>query len=486
MSNVLKPIAAMHRRVFALLTMVGLSGCVAADGPDPASAPRSGGALTAAAAPGKLDLLFMVDNSSSMTPAQQKLIRELQSFATALEGLAGGLPDLHVAVVSSDMGAPGDSSSSIGCTFIGDDGQFHAEPQNGCASTGLDPGATFISNSGGVANYTGELSDVLTCIAALGSNGCGFEHQLASVARALGADGLGPPPETNAGFLRPDAELAIVLLSNEDDCSAPANTTLYSLNGGPQSQTNRLGPIANYRCNRYGHLCKDPQAANPDALVMPPQTVPADATGSPPSITLTDCVSNDECSGLLTPVQSFVAGIQALKADVSRIVVGAIVAPPEPYAVAWNPPPAPPPGTAGELWPQVLHSCGASGDVDVNPAGQITDDGSFGDPAVRIAQWVHAFGDNGFVSSICDPTYGAPMQQFATLIAAHLQPSATPSAPPPTPTGPLATSASCVVAPGHDPLKAGCSVAVGRPSGWLGAGLAGLALMLVRARRRRR
>ena len=179
------------------------------------------------------------------------------------------------------MGAPGDSVGSIGCTIFGDQGQFQAAPHGDCTATGLDPGAMFISNSGGLANYTGQLSDVLTCIAALGSNGCGFEHQLASVARALGADGL-PPPATNAGFLRDDAELAIILLSNEDDCSAPAGTTLYSLNGFQQSQENPLGPIANYRCNQFGHLCKDPQAADPDALVKPPQELPAHATASPP------------------------------------------------------------------------------------------------------------------------------------------------------------------------------------------------------------
>ena len=46
--------------------------------------------------------------------------------------------------------------------------------------------------------------------------GCGFEHQLASVRAAL--DPALPP--TNVGFLRADAFLAVVLVTNEDDCSA--------------------------------------------------------------------------------------------------------------------------------------------------------------------------------------------------------------------------------------------------------------------------
>jgi len=486
MPNPVKPVARSFVRHLVLLALVGGAGCGAGD-PDN---PRLAGAVTATGAGQKLDLLFMVDNSSSMTFAQQKLLAEMQSFATALESLPGGLPDLHIAVISSDMGAPGDVAASIGCTQGGDQGQFHSEPQNRCASTGLDPGATFLSVSDGVANFTGPLADVLTCIAPLGASGCGFEHQLASVARALGADGKGPPPAANQGFLRADAELAIILLTNEDDCSAPEDTTLYSLNGGMQSQLNPLGPIANYRCNRYGHLCKDPLSGNPDALVMPPQEAPAYATGSPPSITLTDCVSDDGCSGLLTPVVSFVNGIKALKANPDQIVVGAIVAPPEPYAVTWVQPGNPPPGVTDQLWPQVMHSCGALSGDDVNPAGQNADDGSFGDPAVRVAQWVRAFGDNGFVSSICDPTYAGPMQQFASLIAAHLQPSATTSgaaATPAPPTGPLATSSTCGSVSGHGlSHREGCSVASAGQPRWLAVALAGLALVLVRARRRRR
>ena len=37
-------------------------------------------------------------------------------------------------------------------------------------------------------NYTGNLEDVFTCIAALGESGCGFEHQFAAITRALGVE----------------------------------------------------------------------------------------------------------------------------------------------------------------------------------------------------------------------------------------------------------------------------------------------------------
>ena len=381
-------------------------------------------AITAGANPGNLDILFMIDNSSSMTELQQKLLTQDPSFMTVLQNLPNGLPNVHIAVVSSDMGAPGDSTTSIMCTTNGDNGLFQSAPRGTCTNTTLAPGAAFISNVNGVANYTGNLTDVFGCIAQLGQNGCGFENQLASVARALGADGA-PPPAQNAGFLRDDAELAIVLLTNEDDCSVPRNTTLYSLNGGQQNVANPLGPIANYRCNQFGHLCTDPASATPTALIAPPLKPPTDAQGTAtaPTLNLTNCQSNDSSTGLVTPVASLVAGIRALKADPDhQIVVGAISPPATPYTVAWLPQSGGQNTQPGELWPLIEHSCGALGGDDVNPlATQRPTDGSFGDPGVRVAQWVHAFGSNGVVTSICDADYSASFQTIADKISMHLQ-----------------------------------------------------------------
>ena len=65
-----------------------------------------------------------------------------------------------------------------------------------------------------------------------------------------------------------------MILTNEDDCSAPANTTLFSLNGGQQNIANPLGPIANYRCNQFGHLCTRSASGN---TIVPPLKPPANA-----------------------------------------------------------------------------------------------------------------------------------------------------------------------------------------------------------------
>ena len=344
-------------------------------------------AATASAAPGDLDVLFMIDDSSGMTSMQTKLAAQIPSFIGALENLPNGLPDIHIAVVSSDLGAPGDSTT-VTCTTAGDQGLFRLSP--GCATSTLAAGDTYISNVGGNANYTGHLADVLACITPLGDAGCGFGHQLGSIARALGADGA-PPPARNAGFLRSDADLAIIILSDADDCSAPPTTYLYSINNGQNNLANAYGPLTHYRCNEFGHLCINP-SGDPQKRIQAPETPPLDAQGTPLStLALTDCESLD-IDRLLTPVSTLVSGIKALKSDPDRqIFVGAIVAPPAPYTIDWVPPVGGQNLRPGELWPQIEHSCGSS-------------DGSSGDPAVRITQLVKGFGDNGVSASICDPS----------------------------------------------------------------------------------
>jgi hypothetical protein len=367
-----------------------------------------------------IDILFMIDNSSSMTSMQQKLLAQLPLFIQVLQMLPNGLPNVHIAVVSSDMGAPGDSTGTVGCTPYGDDGAFQSSPRGTCIATTLSNGSNFISDVDGQTNFTDPVDKVFQCIALLGATGCGFEHQLASIDRALGGDG-NAAPDTNANFLRDDAYLGIVLLTNEDDCSAPPNTQLFSLNGGQQSLTNPLGPIANYRCNQFGHICKDP-----NGNVAPPPLQPPSMTGTPEE-TFTECDSNDTGNPqqqTLTPVDKFVTDIKKLKTDPNnQILVAAITAPPDPYTVEWIPPASPPPGTSGQLWPAVMHSCGAKGGPDVNPnPAQTTTDGSFGDPGVRITKFVKAF-PNYVVASICDASYAASMTAIATKLGALIKPN---------------------------------------------------------------
>jgi hypothetical protein len=337
-----------------------------------------------------VDLLFLIDDSSSMRLSQMNLERNFPQFMTALQGIPGGLPNVHIGVISSDMGA-GDGSIS-GCSGSGKGGIFQYTARGSCTATNLQAGATFIKNIDGVANYTGQLQDVFTCIAALGESGCGFEHQFAAITRALGADGSAPPIE-NQGFLRNDAYLAIILITNEDDCSAAAGVPLFDTSAN-LNLASQLGPPSNFRCNEFGHICEGgaPSRNAPNGQVT--DTMPYQ-----------NCVSA-EGSGLLKTVGETAAQIKGLKSDpASQIIVAAITGPTTPYQVHWKNPSTSDTGP----WPEVTHSCTAQ-------------DTSFADPSVRVTEFVQQFGGNGLTLSICDQSFAPALMRIAQEIGRVLEP----------------------------------------------------------------
>jgi hypothetical protein len=340
------------------------------------------------------DILFMVDDSSSMEPSQATLIASIPAFFTALEGLPGGLPDLHIAVVTSDMGA-GDGTIT-GCSGNGDDGVFRYAPTGSCTATTLQNGATYISDTGGsapVTNFTApDIATVLQCLVQVGANGCGFEQQLASVARALGTDGSSPPQE-NVGFLRPNAYLAIVLVTNEDDCSAPVTDVLFDTNVNT-NLASQVGPPGNFRCNEFGHRCSLNGGAPAPPLRLSPN--PADLTTT---VTYDNCVSAEE-AGRLTPVASFVNGIKSLKVSpANQIVVASIQGPATPYVEHWT---AAPINDTGP-WPSILHSCEGT-------------NVGFGDPGVRTKQFANAFVGNDVVGEVCLASFAPALQAVAAQL----------------------------------------------------------------------
>jgi hypothetical protein len=52
-----------------------------------------------------IDLLFVIDNSASMAAKQGLLLQSLATMMLGLEKLEGGLPDVRIGVVSTDLGA---------------------------------------------------------------------------------------------------------------------------------------------------------------------------------------------------------------------------------------------------------------------------------------------------------------------------------------------------------------------------------------------
>ncbi len=196
----------------------------------------------------KVDIVFVVDNSGSMSEEQANLARNFPAFMNTLTaGTEPEGPDLHIAVVSSDLGG-GAGTFSPTCAVGGDQGLFCRGqigaptgfvPQDFCSRCGVDTSnGRFLRTRD--RNFSALATDAFSCMARLGTGGCGFEH-------SLGALTAGLTNPANGDFLRDDAYLAFVIITDEDDCSAAPDSLLFTSANPLQD--------ASLRCALEGHVC---------------------------------------------------------------------------------------------------------------------------------------------------------------------------------------------------------------------------------------
>jgi hypothetical protein len=243
----------------------------------------------------KLDLLLMIDNSNSMAGEQASLKRTLPGLIEALTSGKReasdpapfpGVTDLHIGVVSSDMGIPGVELPPSCYSDGGDDGRL----LNGSSGENCDASypqwLTFDAAAPNRAEAVTKLGNDLNCISSLGTGGCGFEQQLESPFKALmlkppagaqgplpfdpyrfisvteeGTWGRGNVPAAqggNLGFVRPSSDaspslVVVIVVTDEDDCSVKSTDHLKPNNQLPEDSPYRQQDI-NLRC----HLNKGP------------------------------------------------------------------------------------------------------------------------------------------------------------------------------------------------------------------------------------
>jgi len=268
--------------------------------------------------PGKVgvDLLVVIDNSQSMHDEQVNLAANFQHLVRSLTSPAdddgdgepdhAAVTDLHVGIVSTDVGVLG-APNIRSCDRRGpqgDDGILIWEPRAtevaGCAASyptflSYDPDGT----DEHVLRTPDELDTAFECLAMLGTDGCGYEQPLEAMARALDVHGAG----ANRGFLREDSLLAIVMLTDEEDCSVrrddPNAVDLFA---------NAALGNPNLRCFRHGANTLTPVDAFVDRLIAqradrPDKLVFAGITGIPleTSCPLTDMGESDFACVLAEP-----------------------------------------------------------------------------------------------------------------------------------------------------------------------------------------
>lgn len=131
----------------------------------------------------KVDVVMMIDNSSSMDLYQNKLANEVPAMVANLNSLG---MDYRIVVVTSDMRTGGN-------------------------------GGVFVGSPKVLSKGNPSLVSLLTSRIKNGSGGSDLERGIESIRSVLSPSYLAGE---GAGFLREDALLAIIALSNEDDYSS--------------------------------------------------------------------------------------------------------------------------------------------------------------------------------------------------------------------------------------------------------------------------
>ena len=339
-----------------------------------------------------IDILFVIDNSNSMAEEQQVLSKNFPNFIEALRSqkLNNKIPNVHIGVVTSDLGAGNYGLPS--CEVAGGDGgKLTASPRvAGCTP----PSQPWIDYNEGVTNIKSSTSDPIQqvkeafqCIAEIGTGGCGFEHQIEAARRAL--DGCGTDNNNdklgdckfNPGFIRKDAFLAVVFITDEDDCSAQ-KPQLFDSN--QSNLTDPLGPLTSFRCFEFGIQCD-----------INDRTKPGPRKNCKPAY------------DWLYKVDDYIKFFKALKTP-GRVLMFAIAGPTDKVEVGMD-----------AQNPVLRPSCQTS-------MGRAV-------PAIRIKTLIDGFGDKGFFNkgtdttltqdlpvNICSPDYSPALRLLGRVIVASL------------------------------------------------------------------
>jgi hypothetical protein len=316
-----------------------------------------------------LDVLLLMDNSPGMSDNQAALVRALPSWINTLSGFDGGLPNLHIGVATSDLGssasldgvAPGIGMGQGACNGTGDGGALRTN----AAVTGAFVSDVGLPDHTRSVNYIGNLADVLSTTATTGDQGCGFEQHLRATVTAV--SGL----PASAGFLRPEANLAILILADEDDCSVSHNGFFNPADVGG------LGPLQSFRCTQFGLICDGPD----DMTAIGARTGCRPRPDSP----------------YIDDVAPLVDALVAVKGDRRRVMASVIAGTPTPVEIGrWtvnNVPDA----------PLLAHSC------TFTPASGST---AVADPAVRLSAAVDQLGAPSSFETICAADLGPTLARI--------------------------------------------------------------------------
>jgi len=149
----------------------------------------------------KVDFLFVIDNSGSMSAQQGQLLASFSGFIQAIQdSLQDSVDSYHVGVITSDAY----SANEAGCQTLG---ALVSQTQAGGACGPFFEGGRF-------ATEADDLEVTFPCMAQVGTFGSGVEQPVTGAIAALDP-AMATPGACNEGFLRDDAILVLIILTDD-------------------------------------------------------------------------------------------------------------------------------------------------------------------------------------------------------------------------------------------------------------------------------
>lgn len=204
----------------------------------------------------QVDILWVIDNSTSMREEQITLAQGFSAFAAELDNTG---VDFHLGVINTEFSPT-----------IAESGRLIGDP----------------------AVITSEDEDYVATFAErvqLDLGGSGREKGLAAARHALSSS---LTTSVNAGFLRADANLLIVFISDENDCSDENGAFEGEPGSGTicQTQADKLEPIENFVASFEALKSRD-DAVKLGAIVGPTDAVSVCGDTTQPGVRYLDAVA---------------------------------------------------------------------------------------------------------------------------------------------------------------------------------------------------
>ncbi|MBC8066995.1 MAG: hypothetical protein IAG13_01570, partial [Deltaproteobacteria bacterium] len=360
------------------------------------------------------DILFVIDNSGSMGVEQGVLASNFPAFFDVLEReQLGASYRVGFTTTDSSVGVGGLRLSScrerLGDFLFSDGEVIIEESQSGCLSScstdvvgtvptitaddGVPSPRPWIEKTGARTNLADgvDVAEAMRCAGPQGINGDGFEAPLEAMRGVIDGE------RNSQGFLRDEALLAVIFVTDETDCSMPPGNAqrLISAEGRP--------------------LWSDPSSELPTSAVC--WNAGTACTGGPGIYD--ECHTEDHgWDGLpagadeetvLYPVSRYVDALRdvsqrkSARGGTSQVLVAVIGGVPLDYPDAGVLPFQDSDDPEFNLEYGIGPSCGRGTETVHSPPGL---------PPVRVREFAEAFATERNVFSICSPDYTAALEQI--------------------------------------------------------------------------